>query len=202
MGYWEAATAIVAKRGDAQLTNKEELQQFALESKKRADKFIQSLESSNRIQTYPPPSVIPAMQWAQSPDKIFLDIKFAHRFDAPGCIELKDQKIDFEKDKLKLSGLCTMSSHKMKYVVDFELYDAVNPDACTYSMSSVGRMTMTLEKVTKGYWKLPMKGKKPSNMQIWWEMKGKYKKDMKPYYPDDGTSYPDDDDEPDKKKDL
>jgi hypothetical protein len=95
-----------------------------------------------------------------------------------------------------------MSSHQMRYVVDWDLYDEVDMEACSYSMSSLGRMTVTLEKKVKGYWKLPMKGKKPGNMQIWWEIKGKYKKDMKSYYPSDGIFYPEDDDEEEQKKDL
>ena len=165
--------------------DKAALRHLAIEEKKRADRFIATLDAANRIQTYAPLSVVPAMQWAQSPEKIFIDIKFAHRLDAPGCIEIRTDKIEFEKTHLKISAMCTMSSHQMRYVVDFDLYDEIDPEMSSYTKSSLGRMAVTLEKKTKAYWKLPMKGKKPGNMQVWWEMRARYKKDMKSYYPSD-----------------
>ena len=103
---------------------------------------------------------------------------------------------------MRFAATCTLSSHNLKYVIDMELYDEVDPDACTHSLSSLGRMSVVLTKITKGYWKLPMKGKKPNNLQIWWEMKAKYKKDMKTYYPDDGKFHSDDDEDSGKKSDL
>ena len=32
---------------------------------------------------------------------IFIEIKFAHRHDSPGCLEVEDKKIDLKEDSLK-----------------------------------------------------------------------------------------------------
>ena len=37
--------------------------------------------------------VSPAFQWAQSMTHVYIQIKFAHRHDSPGCLEIKDQSV-------------------------------------------------------------------------------------------------------------
>jgi hypothetical protein len=51
IGYWEAATALVLKAGEERVPNKQALKQMAIDEKKRADKFIATLDAVNRIQT-------------------------------------------------------------------------------------------------------------------------------------------------------
>ncbi len=127
----------------------------------------------------------PALQWAQSPNKVFLDVKFAHRFDSPGCLEVQDTKVTFTDSRLTFTGLCMQSGHKIQYLLDFETFDTIDPSASTYSLASVGRLSINLEKKVEGVWSAPMKGKKSSNMQVWWEMKERYQKEMQRLQPDD-----------------
>lgn len=125
------------------------------------------------------------MQWAQSPLKVFIEVKFAHRFDSPGCLEVQDSKVTFEANRVQFTGVCSQSGHKIQYLLDFETSEAIVPTASTYSFASVGRLSITLEKQTEGYWTAPMKGKRPNNLQVWWEMKERYRKEMRRLEPDE-----------------
>jgi hypothetical protein len=162
-----------------------------VDTKKKIEKVLQALEGNgSKLQT-----IAPAFQWAQSPETVFLDIKFSHRFDSPGCLELTDTKVNITETHLKLSALCVYSSHRMKYNLDLELYAAVDPEASSYSFASKGRCSVTLTKNETAAWSLPMKGKKPANLQIWWEMKERFKKEMNKL-----TGEVDEDEEREKKK--
>ena len=77
------------------------------------------------------------------------------------------------------------SGHKIQYLLDFETFETIDPSASTYSLASVGRLSINLEKKVEGVWAAPMKGKKSSNMQVWWEMKERYHKEMQRLQPDD-----------------
>lgn len=112
-------------------------------------------------------------------------MKFAHRFDSPGCLEVQDPKVTFEDSRLIFTGLCTQSGHKIQYLLDFETFDVINPSASSYSLASVGRLSINLEKKQEGAWPSPMKGKKPNNLQVWWEMKERYSKEMQRLQPDE-----------------
>lgn len=35
-------------------------------------------------------AIVPAFKWAQSTDKIFIEVKFATRLDTPACVEIFD----------------------------------------------------------------------------------------------------------------
>lgn len=51
---------------------------------------------------------------------------------------------------------------------------------CTWSMGSVGRAQLTLQKGEPGSWPRLLKtAKKPGNMHVWWEMAEKYEQENK-----------------------
>ncbi len=50
--------------------------------------------------------VTPAFQWAQSLDNVFINIKYAQRFDTPGCLETYDENITIEEKKLTINIFC------------------------------------------------------------------------------------------------
>ena len=37
--------------------------------------------------------VFPAVRWAQSADKVFIEVKYAMRMDSPACLDIFDQNI-------------------------------------------------------------------------------------------------------------
>lgn len=171
---WEAATALSAHCVDKAIPLAESLKGKAVEAKKKVEKLLQALDHNGaKVQT-----VSPAFQWAQAPDKVFLDIKFSHRFDSPGCLELADRYVNITETHLHVGALCTHSSHLMKYQLDFEFFAPVNVSTSSHSFASKGRCSVTLTKNETAAWNLPMRGKKQPNLQIWWEMKDRYQKKM------------------------
>ena len=44
--------------------------------------------------------VSPAFQWAQNMNNIFIEVKFAHRHDSPGCLEVNDLKTKIEGNNI------------------------------------------------------------------------------------------------------
>ena len=44
--------------------------------------------------------------WAQSLNNIYILIKFGHRHDSPGCLEVKGMEINVENNLIYFSGYC------------------------------------------------------------------------------------------------
>lgn len=171
--WWEATTQLVAKAVTKGTEIGEDVKKRAVDKKRVIEKLIQTIDSKAKVQR-----VIPAYQWAQSPDKLFIDVKFAHRLDSPGCLEIKNEVITLEEDRITFVGFCTQSSHRIKFDLDIELHAKIVPDSSSHTMSSVGRLTFTLTKAESAAWPQPTKGKKPLNVHVWWEMKERYQKQM------------------------
>ena len=170
----DLATHLVSTAMDTKVELGEIIKRKALEKKKKIDQLLAAFEAKATVQT-----VSPAFVWAQSPEKMFMDIKFAHRFDSPGCLDIKDDSVEFEKNRIKFNGKCVQSGNKINYSLDLPLFKDIDPDACTFQRTSVGRMQVTLVKANAPIaWDKLQKGKKLNNMGIWWEMKERYHKDM------------------------
>ena len=163
----------------------------ALAVKRRLEKFVTALEHSSTMQV-----VAPAYQWAQSPSMVYLDIKFSHRLDSPGCLEVANPQVNITDSKLTFIANCARSTQRIKINLDLEFYTQVNSSESSYSFTSVGRLNVNLRKLQDSSWPKPMKGRKPSNVHTWWEMKEKYSKLMKKYSDDDDE----DDDKPRLKR--
>ena len=70
--------------------------------------------------------VIPASRWAQNMDEIFIEIKFAHRHDSPGCLEMKNLKVDIRDKSVKLVGYCVLGDVPIKMNYDVKLWSKIN----------------------------------------------------------------------------
>ena len=109
---------------------------------------------------------------------VFLDVKFSHRLDSPGCLEVKDPKVAITENSLTFSGNCARSTQRIKLMLDIEFFAEIDVEESSYSFTSVGRLNANLKKKEDAVWNKPVKGKKPQNVHTWWEMKEKYQKLM------------------------
>ena len=132
-------------------------------------------------------NIYPASQWAQSLDNIYIEIKFAHRHDSPGCLEVEDKEIDIKEDSLSFSGTCSLGDDYIKIDYHIKLHKKINIAASTHELGAVGRYRFTLKKAERGFWeKLLADGEEPhSNMRIWYEMKEKYQDELMGYEKDE-----------------
>ena len=127
--------------------------------------------------------VYPAFKWAQSLDDIFIEIKFAHRHDSPGCLEVKDMQVDIDENRLFFVGYCVLGNDPIKIVLNLKTFDKLNKTQCSHGSTSVGRYQFTLKKQSKKYWKRLLEKDEPlpQNMRVWFEMKEKFQEELKPF---------------------
>ncbi|SOV10884.1 co-chaperone p23 [Plasmodium sp. gorilla clade G2] len=139
--------------------------------KNKMDQLLTASYSNKKIDT-----VNASFQWAQSPDYIFLNIKFSHRWSSPGALKVKDEKIVSKKNNFSFSALSNDSnSVTKKYIVDLTLLDNIIESETKYNFASVGKVVVTLKKEKKKIWnRLLLSKEKYPNMQVWWDMKEKY----------------------------
>ena len=69
--------------------------------------------------------VQPTVSWAQDLNKIYIEVKLAHRFDAPGCANHTEVSIDIKENKVGLNALCNSISSRIKYVLDLALWGKI-----------------------------------------------------------------------------
>jgi hypothetical protein len=132
--------------------------------------------------------VVPAVQWAQSMHHVYLEIKFAHRHDSPGCLEVKNEQVDIHKDLIVFTAYCVLGDVPIKFHLALQLWQEVATEESTYGFGSVGRYHVTLKKRVGGmYWdKLIKEGQeKPQNMKVWFEMREKFIDQIQQYIDDD-----------------
>jgi len=151
----------------------------AVNSIRRKLTEVTSILQQAKLQSASSTIVAPAFEWAQSRDQVFLGVKFAHKLDAPACIDLADEKITIEKQRISLHATCK-GKHKT-FELNLDLLDEIDPEKSSWSMASVGRGTFTLFKAeTDVRWHrlLASATDKPRNMHTWWQLTEKYAKEL------------------------
>lgn len=128
-------------------------------------------------------TVFPAFEWAQSLDRVFINIKYSHRWDAPGCNEVKKEHVESFENLVMFTAYCIQGDTPIKFTLNLDLYDNVDEKESKYTSSSVGRYQLSLKKEKSGYWKnIVRKGADlPSNMRTWLEMREKYLSEIQKY---------------------
>ena len=116
---------------------------------------LDDINNKHRFEKKEYQTVSPAFKWAQSLEDVFLEIKFAHRHDSPGCLEIKDMNVDIKNDSVKFEGYCVLGDVPIKIDFKIDTFKALNVSECTHGASSVGRYQITLKKEEKSFWKHP-----------------------------------------------
>ena len=147
-------------------------------------KQIDEVHNKHRYDESDFQEIFPASQWAQSLDDIFIEIKFAHRHDSPGCLEIKDLKVNIREKFVTLTGKCFLDDVPVKINYHIKLLNKINIKESTHGTTSVGRYRFSLrKKKTNDYWKKLLDDKMtiPRNMRVWFEMKDKYQDQLNQY---------------------
>lgn len=117
----------------------------------------------------------PAFAWAQSPEDVFLSVKFSHKLDAPATLNVQ-HNLTLEGSRLLLEG----SNGEKSFRLDLNLLRDISADDSTWSSSSNGRITITLRKIQRSKWARLLKdnSKKPSNMHFWHDKQETYEDEL------------------------
>jgi len=146
-------------------------------------KQLDEIHNKHRFEVKEYQTISPAFKWAQSLEDVFIEIKYAHRHDSPGCLEIKDMNIDIKNDSVSFEGFCVLGDVPIKIDFKIDTYKGLNVSECSHGEGSVGRYQITLKKNEKSFWKKLLKDDSPvpPNMRVWFEMKEKYEKELKEY---------------------
>jgi len=166
-------------------------------------KELEDVNIKYRFQKITYKNIYPASQWAQSLDNIFIEIKFAHRHDSPGCLEVEDKKIDLKEDSLSFTGTCSLGDDHIRIDYNVNFAKKINVALSKSELGAVGRYRFTLKKAERGFWEKLLKDGEEmhSNMRIWYEMKEKYQDELMGYEKDEDEDNEKDNKEKEKEND-
>lgn len=170
IGNWKCAKDIVITHNDKALDHKS---LFDVEER-TIMKEIAMLKQL--IDTYQPANYInPAFQWAQSPSEILLNVKFAHKLDAPATLNVEANNVTITENGIMLLA----SNGRKNFKLELFFLKNIIPSESTYAMASVGRMTITLKKEHNLRWtRLTAGTSKLKHMHVWWDVVERWKKEV------------------------
>lgn len=155
----------------------DEIKLIGNQVKKQIDTVVNYASSKKQIQT-----ITPVFSWAQSQGNIFIQVKFAHRHDAPGCLEVRTEKVECTSDGFYFSAFGIQAHNPIRFVLNITFAKPINPELCSFATESVGRMFVNITKAEPEIWlHLLNGGVKMPQMRIWWDMKQQYPKDMEEF---------------------
>ena len=166
--WWKAARAIVVRTraqkpesssANAMASLTAEVRALVKDVKQQADQFATYADETFRGHTQGLDDVPCALQWAQNSTTVFLGVKYASRWSAPGAIEITDLSVNITEGAFALEGFGHHSNIRKRYFVDLGLFADVVPSRSTWSAASVGRATATIQKVEAGRWSRLTKAK-------------------------------------------
>jgi len=116
------------------------------------------------------------------------EIKFAYRFDVAGCADLFNETVKISKDVFYLGASCKELDQTMFFQLHFKLWDEVDPDTVTIEKRPVGKLYVTVKKLTQpARWKqLWLEDTpKPMGMRIWFEKHQRHFSSLENFEDDD-----------------
>lgn len=66
----------------------------------------------------------PAFRWAQSPDTVFIEQKFSHKWDTPATLGCKRDKLSIAGHELSFHATC--SKHRKRFTLDLDLFRPID----------------------------------------------------------------------------
>ena len=113
-------------------------------------------------------------------DNVFLTIKFATRYDSPGCIDIVDKQVEISEKHFSMNVSCRADKLTMLYNLELDLFNNVNLEDSYFEFSSVGRLyvNFTKEKRPERWRRLLTQTEKIPNMSLWWELHEKYEEEL------------------------
>lgn len=116
----------------------------------------------------PWPEISPAFQWTQSSSHIYLNVKYAARWDTPSTLDCVTEVFNITGTHINYKAKCPAT--RKFFILNFPFFRDVDPENSNFTDAAVGRVTINVKKASEGNWNTLLKGKKPNNMHTWWAM--------------------------------
>ncbi|CAK8998652.1 CS domain-containing protein [Durusdinium trenchii] len=182
--WWRAAKAMVLRAHQQLDRARVEALDFEVrlrtnDVKQEADQLMDFTEEAFRDQRQGLDEVHCALQWAQNSTTIFLGVKFASRWSAPGAIEIKDLTVNISERNFTLAAFGHHSSIRKRYVVDLPLFGLISSTGSSWSSASVGRATATLQKIAPEKWTKLTSSKSKHQITSWLDMEERWAEELR-----------------------
>jgi len=122
--------------------------------------------------------VSPAAQWAQNSTHIFVTIKFAQRWNAPGALEVENETVEISDCCFNFTAFGEHSFIVRRYHLSWHLHAAVLGKASSWHFAAAGRMAVTFVKADAKRWPSLVQGSAPKNLGVWRDMQEKWSSEM------------------------
>lgn len=172
-GWWTVCDKLVEMAHATGIKNVESDIDMAV---RKMNQEVKKLKDTIHSFQSPVKRIIPAYRWAQSGSHVFLEVKFAHKIDAPAALNVKEESVNITAQGVEFAAV--EGNKRFELTVD-TLRD-INPEESTWSFSSVGRATFQLKKSgDPSKWaRLLKRREKPANMHMWWTMHEQYEEEL------------------------
>merc|ERR1712187_837427 len=120
-------------------------------------------------------------QWAQNSSHIFIQVKFAQRWNAPGALEVENTSITVSDCCFSFKGFGEHSMIRKEYKLFLQFLDTVvEPPASSWHFAAAGRFVATIQKKRQRKWERLLRSENiaPENMGIWRDMQETWKSEL------------------------
>ena len=141
---------------------------------------IRKLQSFYNAKKQKSAMIPPAYQWAEGIDEVALNIKLAHKWDAPATLGCNDLSVNFTDTSMQLLAKWLFWKRRVMYsdstgntyYMNIHLHAPIIPANCTWSRAAVSRVVVNMKKAERGKWKsLLSEGyTMPRNSHKWYSM--------------------------------
>lgn len=174
-GWWDCASSVIKQLAGAHGAELESIYHTEQRNISKQLNSLRSLLESNK----PMQELTPAFEWAQSGEEVFINVKFAHKLDAPATLGVVVDAVDLSEGGLILRG---SSPGRKQFVLDIQLHGEIDPKASSWALASVGRCTLQLKKRQPAPSRWPFLlaegSKRPPNMHMWWAKHEQYASEL------------------------
>lgn len=169
-GLFNATAALVQRAQEAGAVSQAELSTTVFQASSRVSRRLQGLQDLVSARAAAA-GIPPAYEWAQSPDAVFLQVKFAHKLDTPATLGCEAEAPVCRNDSVTLRAECR--EKKKTFLLSVTPFAALDPAGCTGAMAAAGRFQLTLKKAAPALWSRLLQAAevKPKNLHVWFSMK-------------------------------
>lgn len=129
--------------------------------------------------------VTPASQWAQNSTHVFIQVKFAQRWNAPGALEISNNTMEFTDCCMKFEAYGEHSMILRRYSLSLKFLEAIVPKESSWHLAAAGRMTVTIAKAKVANWGqlVHPSTEAPKNLGTWRDMRDRWLQDLEKFVP-------------------
>jgi hypothetical protein len=161
-GWFDAAEAVIDLSHAASVDVSTALHQTSGRIRARLSELAERLASTATATAIPP-----AIEWAQSPTEVYINVKWALKLSNPATLGCTPAPPEFGLKRVDFRAACDVK--RKTFALAAALWGNITPANCTWAESSVGRASLTLRKAEDGPWPRLLLDKN-ERTPVWWAM--------------------------------